>query len=94
VSCGSKGRSNRRNVKRDTEASGFIYNGKASKIAGHPWHAALVNEKGPFCGGNLISRTVVVTGETKLRFAPFTLIVRNEMRTTRTGCRVKISGFS
>jgi hypothetical protein len=56
--CGTK------MVRRKKDMAVFVYNGTDSKVARHPWHAALIDdERGYNCGGSLVSITVVVTGE-------------------------------
>jgi hypothetical protein len=47
------------------EATGFVLFGRNSPVAEHPWHAALfhVMDDSYFCGGNLVSKRVVITGE-------------------------------
>jgi hypothetical protein len=64
--CGIKSRNGKRRNTRD--AMDFILNGNNSPVMEHPWHAAIVNDDlSIFCGGNLISKIAIVTGEKMLQ---------------------------
>jgi len=60
--CGKKGARQIVYDRRRREA-GFIYGGRPVENNQHPWQAAFLGGGEVFCGGTLVSRTAVVTGD-------------------------------
>jgi hypothetical protein len=56
-------------IENKREPSGSVHGEKNTRVGKHPWHAALtVRDEGTiFCGGSLVSKTVIVTGEMKIK---------------------------
>jgi len=61
--CGTRKEKFRRRRDSGRTAIDFVYRGVEAGLKQHPWHAGLNLDNVLDCGGTLISRTAVLTGE-------------------------------